>query len=312
VTMRGLERPGGVKWTRPFLPPLEPLDALAARQIYIDIADEPIMEQEEADSLLLANTASFEGSSATLARYRVENTDMLSQGYDKRSNLHKSIKNSLCRRRITGIPDAIMLLSLLSLLPDGVSTTELLRCDKHIRDIWRCKSTLIRTSLAFIGPDGRVRVLVPIREYMQRFHPPIQAIMKPFWRYLGSLLRVWTIQRGLESTQVIANITINLGNIRSVMKYGCDNFAEDMTDIGFGILELDAFLFDIYGGCTDLFLRVLDVIERTGEQSLEALRICGPLQRHPSEVPNCDAGALVSQGIKIFRSAIDPVGEGAH
>jgi hypothetical protein len=308
------------------LPPLEPLDALAARQIYIDIADEPIGVQEEADvqellaltdSLplaitLMANTASYEGSGATLARYRVENTNMLSQGYDKRSNLHKSIKHSLCSRRITGVPNAIKLLGLLSLLPDGVSATELLQCNQHIRDIWRCKSTLIRTSLAFIGPDGRVRVLMPIREYMQRFHPPIQAIVKAFCTYLGSLLRVWTIQRGLESTQVIANITVNLGNIRSVMNYGCDNFAEDMRDIGFGILELDAFLFDIYGGCTDLFPRVLEVIKRTGEQSLEGLRICGLLQRHHSEVAHCDAGVLVSQGINIFRSVIDPVGEGAH
>ncbi|KAJ6551048.1 hypothetical protein DFH09DRAFT_1464506 [Mycena vulgaris] len=322
VTMRGLERPGGVRWTRPFLPPLDPLDPTAARQIYVDIADEPIGEEEEAhmeellaltDNLplaitLMANNAAFEGASATLARYRVENTDMLSQGYDKRSNLHKSIKHSLCSRRITGVPDAIILLALLSLLPDGISMPELLQCD-GIREILRCKSTLIRTSVAFLGPDERIRVLMPIREYMQKFYPPMQAVVKPFRTYLSGLLRAWNAQLGLESTKVILDITANLGNMGSVMQYCCDNFADDMKGIGHGILHLDAFLSHTYGGLTDMFARLPDIIKATGEESLEGLRICALLDRHPTEVPSNDAEALVYRGIPIFRDALDAAGE---
>ncbi|KAJ6572325.1 hypothetical protein B0H19DRAFT_1065281 [Mycena capillaripes] len=39
VTMRGAERPAKVRWSRPFLPPLEPLDQDAAHKTFIDIAD---------------------------------------------------------------------------------------------------------------------------------------------------------------------------------------------------------------------------------------------------------------------------------
>jgi hypothetical protein len=44
--MRGAERPAKVKWTRPFLTPLEPLHPSASRQTFIEIADFPPSEEE--------------------------------------------------------------------------------------------------------------------------------------------------------------------------------------------------------------------------------------------------------------------------
>ncbi|KAJ7491314.1 P-loop containing nucleoside triphosphate hydrolase protein [Mycena galericulata] len=40
ITMRGAERPAKVQWTHPFLPPLEPLSAEAAWEMFIDTADD--------------------------------------------------------------------------------------------------------------------------------------------------------------------------------------------------------------------------------------------------------------------------------
>ncbi|KAJ7825339.1 hypothetical protein B0H13DRAFT_1918659 [Mycena leptocephala] len=137
----------------------------------------------------------------------------------------------------------------------------------------------------------------------------MHSLVKPLCMYLGGLLRAWYAERGLESTQVIPDITANLGNIQNVMKYCCNNVAGDTTDIGHGILQLDTFLSHIYGGCTDLFAMIPDIIKRTGEESLEGQRICALLDRHPSEVPNSDAEALVSQGILVFRKLLDPEGE---
>lgn len=37
--MRGAERPQKVSWSRPFLPPLEPLSTSAAVEMFLDIAD---------------------------------------------------------------------------------------------------------------------------------------------------------------------------------------------------------------------------------------------------------------------------------
>ncbi|KAJ7819866.1 P-loop containing nucleoside triphosphate hydrolase protein, partial [Mycena leptocephala] len=202
VTMRGLERPGNVQWTRPFLPPLEPLDDVSARKVFLDIADEPADEDEEAqiaeilamtDNLplainLLANTAAFEGCGSTLAQYRAKKTEILSHGHDKSSNLNKSITLSLYSRRFREVPDAATLLALMSLLPDGISDAEQEICAKHIPNILRCRSTLIRPSMAFVRPDRRLRVLAPIREYMQKLHPPAIGIVMPLTRYMYGLL----------------------------------------------------------------------------------------------------------------------------
>ncbi|KAF7337428.1 hypothetical protein MSAN_02269400 [Mycena sanguinolenta] len=51
VTMRGAEHPAKVQWTRPFLPPLAPLSAEAARQTFNDIADY-YHESKDIDKLL--------------------------------------------------------------------------------------------------------------------------------------------------------------------------------------------------------------------------------------------------------------------
>lgn len=39
LTMRGSERPAGVQWSRPFLPPLSPLDVQSARQAFLALSD---------------------------------------------------------------------------------------------------------------------------------------------------------------------------------------------------------------------------------------------------------------------------------
>ncbi|KAJ7683713.1 P-loop containing nucleoside triphosphate hydrolase protein [Mycena rosella] len=78
ITMRGAERPSKVRWTRPFLPPLTPLSRIAARQTFIDIADDT-HDDSDIDELisltdnlplalnLIANVAGSEGCAMTLA-----------------------------------------------------------------------------------------------------------------------------------------------------------------------------------------------------------------------------------------------------
>ncbi|KAJ6538915.1 hypothetical protein B0H10DRAFT_1971304 [Mycena sp. CBHHK59/15] len=51
ITLHGAERPGKVRWTRLFLPPLKPLPLEAARNMFIDIADDS-QRTEEVDKVL--------------------------------------------------------------------------------------------------------------------------------------------------------------------------------------------------------------------------------------------------------------------
>ncbi|KAJ7928345.1 hypothetical protein B0H13DRAFT_2311624 [Mycena leptocephala] len=237
VTMRGAERPGKVKWNRPFLPPLEPLSPSASRQIFIEVADEPESGEQSAlnDLLelsgslplavsLMANIASFEGYSSTLTRWETENTALLSEGHDKRSNLEKSISLSLRSPRISSSPDAKNLISLLSLLPDGIRPEDIFTSKVPIPNARQCQSVLIGTSLAYLDVKGRLKALSPVREYIRRAYPPSVSLVRPLRTYFQNLLEVWESNRELPSGDLVPDLISHLGNINQLI------LAEDVSD----------------------------------------------------------------------------------
>ncbi|KAJ7472523.1 P-loop containing nucleoside triphosphate hydrolase protein [Mycena latifolia] len=160
ITMRGAERPAKVRWTRPFLSPLKPLSDLAARDTFFDIAED-VHDSKDVNEVLsltdnmplavdlIAHAVDLEGScSAVLARWTSEKTSLLSAGNDRKSNLDTSITVSLSSSRMS--TGAKNLLSLLSILPDGLSDVELLQSQLSIQDIMTCKAALLATSLVYI------------------------------------------------------------------------------------------------------------------------------------------------------------------
>ncbi|KAF8132711.1 hypothetical protein K438DRAFT_2031717 [Mycena galopus ATCC 62051] len=161
ITMRGAERPAKVQWTRPFLRPLKPLGSNAAYETFIEIADEIDVKEDINELLqitdniplaiqLIATVASSVGCEATMERWKLERTALVSAGHDKRSNLEISIMLSLSSPRILSSPHAVELLGLMSLLSDGISDIDLLESKLPIPGVMECKATLLRTSLAYV------------------------------------------------------------------------------------------------------------------------------------------------------------------
>ncbi|KAJ7698499.1 P-loop containing nucleoside triphosphate hydrolase protein, partial [Mycena metata] len=232
VTMRGAERPSKVQWTRPFLPPLEPLSQQAARKMFIDIADDSytIEEMDQVLSLtdnmplainLLAHAVDVEGCNAILLRWQKEQTSVISEGYDQRSNLELSISLSLASPRITSTPHSCELLSLLSILPDGLSDAELKQSKFAIKDILDCKRALLRTALAYTDDQKRLKALVPIREYMKRFLPPTDNMIRPLLKHFRELLQVYKVDTGKQSAALcIERLTLNYTNILNIIQNG--------------------------------------------------------------------------------------------
>ncbi|KAJ6626077.1 hypothetical protein B0H10DRAFT_1942216 [Mycena sp. CBHHK59/15] len=153
ITMRGAERPGKAKWTRPFLGPLEPLSDSAALQTFIDIADDSHKESSVKELLeltgnlplavsLMVNIASHEGCEEILSCWKRESTRLLSDGAQE-------------------------LLGLLSMLPDGLSDADLVQSQLPIPNILSCKATLIQISLAYVDNNLQLKSLIPIREFMR-------------------------------------------------------------------------------------------------------------------------------------------------
>ncbi|KAJ7585917.1 P-loop containing nucleoside triphosphate hydrolase protein, partial [Mycena floridula] len=183
VTMRGSERPAQVQWTRPFLPPLGPISAEAAWQTFLDISDADEEDPQVGELLsftdnmplvvsLLASIAGSEGCATTLTRWMSETTSLLSDGFNKQSNLEKSIEISLHSARFKSVPNAQHLLSILSYLPDGITLVDFEQIRLSFSDFSHCRSTLHRTSLAYITADDRLKLLAPVKEYIQKTYPP--------------------------------------------------------------------------------------------------------------------------------------------
>jgi hypothetical protein len=238
--MRGAERPGKVRWTRPFLAPLGPLSYDAARQTFLEIADESDDNPDIDDLLrltdhlplvlsLLANMVSFEGSTTVIRRWQEERTTIFSEGYDKRSNLEMSIMLSLSSPRMVMFPGALDFLSTLSILPDGIFEADLMQCALPIQDIDKCKITLIRTSLASADRDGRLKVLAPVREYVRAAHPPSGELVRPLMKHLYDLLMLWKSFRQISTPECVPRIAASLGKMQSVLLWGLDHDDEDAS-----------------------------------------------------------------------------------
>ncbi|KAJ7288711.1 hypothetical protein C8J57DRAFT_1214804 [Mycena rebaudengoi] len=307
ITMRGSERPAKVKWTRPVLAPLDPLSTSAALQTFVDVADD-IHHQDNVKQLLeltgnlplavslIASVASHEGCNQAISQWKSENTHMLSDGYDQRSSLDISVMLSLTSSRMTsGAQD---LLSVLSMLPDGLSEHDLIQMRLPIPQILACKSTLIRTSLAFIDKDHQLKVLVPIREHVLSVYPPTNALKIKLCQYFHELLNLWNQFQYVNptDTDIVAQILRNLGNFNSVflhtlMMQGCDVKS---------ILLLNRFYVCIEFTCSPLF-PILAERMMEGEKSpmfgdylVESFRSAG-------QAPVIDAERQIMLGNEYFK-----------
>ncbi|KAJ7107026.1 hypothetical protein C8R44DRAFT_858110 [Mycena epipterygia] len=283
ITIRGAERPEKVKWSRPFLPPLKPLTYTASRQTFIEIADDPTINEEPALEELLelsgnlplavsliANVASFEGYSKTLSRWKTENLALLSEGYDKRSNLEKSISLSLTSPRMKSTPNAMDLLNLLALLPDGITERDLLHSFR-----------------------------------------PGRSLVWALYNYFQELLVIWEKRQGRSSNDLVPQLVSNLGNIHSVVLWRLKEDGTDIQDIGETILALDAFSDIMLRGSTSLMQYLPDLIHSTRDDRLHWLYMCS---KFSSVVPGSvisavEADIMIPKCRVFFQKENNLVGE---
>jgi cytochrome c-type biogenesis protein CcmH/NrfG len=185
VTMRGVQRPAADKriW-KPLLPPLEPLEARYAAQIFKEISGkedeftEKMAREVEyvplAVRLLATLAQEGENTEALWKRWNSRHTAMLENGGEGRlSKLDVSIRLSVESERMRRDPMAIQILALLAFLPDGFdeSAPKVDRFNAYLNgiDLGKALQTLTRTSLAFRqgrGGVSRVQLLSTIRYYV--------------------------------------------------------------------------------------------------------------------------------------------------
>ncbi|KAJ7906243.1 hypothetical protein B0H13DRAFT_2506841 [Mycena leptocephala] len=316
ITMRGAERPSKVHWTRPFLAPLQPLEQAAARQTLIDIAEDH-HNPEDMDRVLsltdnmplainlIAHLVDVEGCSSVLSRWEEEKTSLISDGYDKRSNFDLSISLSLSSPRIQAVPHSKELLSLLAILPDGLSDLELVQSKLQIDDVLDCKTALIRTALAYRDEKKQLKALVPIREYMKKTHQPGNDLIRPLLKYFKELLELYKEFNASQMSSSAAQILSNFANIQNILQNGLQPNHPDLKDTMLCALNLNLFS-RVMGQGTISFLEQLHhVLPDPCDHQLEAALITELfISSHLSPISNPET--LVAQASEHFEHFDDP------
>ncbi|KAJ7732131.1 hypothetical protein B0H16DRAFT_1696462 [Mycena metata] len=316
VTMRGAERPANVQWTRPFLLPLQPLAQEAARKMFIDIADDghPMEDIDQVLHLtgnmplaisLLAHLVDMEDCSQILSRWETEKTALISEGYDKRSNLELSISLSLLSARVTSTPHSQDLLALLSILPDGLSDVELKQSKLPIKDVFGCKAALLRTALAYTDEHNRLKVLVPVREYMNGHFPPTDQMIRPLLTHFHELLELYVTAFGKESGALpIARITSNYTNIQNVLRCGLQLEHPDMAKSIYCTCDFNSFMRHI-GHATALMKDINHLLPLLHNHRLKTyyiIELFNSFSFHPISHPEI----LITQALEHLKHIDEP------
>jgi hypothetical protein len=316
ITMRGAERPAKVAWTHPFLPLLKPLEQAAARQMFIDIADNT-HDPKEVDKVLsltdnmplaislIAHLVDSEGCSHVLSHWEEEKTSLMSHGYDRTSNLDLSISLSLSSPRLNTLPHSKDLLSLLSMLPDGLSDVELLQTKLPIDNILGCKAALIRTSLAYNDEHKRLKALVPIREYMQKIQPPGDHLIQPLLKYFQELLEFYVEYTGKQSgSSTVVRVSSNYLNIQNVLQNGLQQGHPELVTSIYCVCNLNRFSEIMGQGAISLIQHIHNVLPHPRNHRLEAYLIIEQLNSWVFHSIS-DPETLASEALEHFKEFDD-------
>ncbi|KAF8134163.1 hypothetical protein K438DRAFT_1787261 [Mycena galopus ATCC 62051] len=247
----------------------------------------------------------YEGMSSVFTRWETESTSLLSEGHDKRSNLDLSIALSLSSPRAMASPQSKDLLSLFALLPDGLAEVDLLQSNLPIADILHCKTALLRTCLVYTD-HKRIKTLVSIRDYMQKYHPPMNHLVRPLLKHFQALLVANITYFGtLSCSGLVSRIISNLGNIQNLL---LNNLKPDHPDLLHAIrciIGLNAVCLRSGRGQSPLMTRIPGVLPQPCDPALEVsfiAQVFNSWRQHPISNP----GDLINRAKDCINQFHDP------
>jgi hypothetical protein len=257
---------------------------------------------------LLAHLAHIEGCSNVLSRWDKERTSLISEGSDKRSNLDLSISLSLSSPRIQLLPQSQELLSLLSMLPDGLADLDLIQSKLPLENILKCKTALKSTALAYGDEHKRLKVLMPIREYLKRCQPPGDNIIQSLLKYFEEMLKFYAEYSGMQSSSsVIPRIKSNLTNIQNVLQWGLKQRQPILSNSVYCVCYLTHFGDLNLQPQTLLMSQIQDLLPQLNDHRLKAYFLIELVYRwHWQDVSMSDPDSLVSQALEHFKYFDDP------
>jgi tetratricopeptide (TPR) repeat protein len=315
ASIRGDERPFGPRWSESIR--VGPFGLPAARETFMDIAGSKFQNDPDLDRLLeaverlpiavslLAHQAEGQPDLASVwKRWQDKRTALLknADGKGRLNNFEVSLDFSLDSPRMTG--EAMRLLSVLSMLPDGVAHQDLEALFPG--EAGEAAAVLRKVGLAFDqGP--RLRVLAPIREYVSRQHPPKdEDLARTVDRYLALARKGDQVGRE-GGAEAVARLVQELGNLDSMISKGLER--SDPAAAILAARDLGKFVWISGWGSRDPLDKALAVARKGKDRSLEAkcLEMLGDIALYRSE--HDAARARYEEALPLFRNVGDVLGE---
>jgi hypothetical protein len=167
------------------------------------------------------------------------------------------------------------------MLPDGLSDVELVQSKLPIDNILGCKAALIRTTLAHSDEQKRIKLLVPIREYMQKIRPPGDHLIRPLLKHFQELLEFYDENNGTQSgSGSVARISSNYSNVQNLLRNGLQQDYTNLANIIYCICHLNTFSQHIGRGTIPLFGQIYNVIPQLCDHRLKAYFIMELFDSH--------------------------------
>jgi len=230
ASIRGQGRPMGLAWRAPFA--LTPLNDVEAKNVFLAIAGDHLREDNNLNPLLGA----LEGLplAITLLAYRAEGEPSLENlwllwyfertrllhragGASRDTNLEVSYEISIASPKMTEY--ARRLLSLLALLPDGMSREYLPVGLARTGPPAAISAAVIlsQVGLAFYESD-RIRLPAPLREYVSRNRPPDISDFQLLENFFVNLAVEGELVASDGGAEAVAAITPEFANIPAVLR----------------------------------------------------------------------------------------------
>lgn len=179
LTVRGDQTPGHLAFQKPVV--VGRLDLEPARLLFLTITRQRHAQDPRLDVLLnavdrvplaLTLLAHLAESDPTLevvwAQWHSEGPAALRRGPDRRNDLTHSLDLSIKSPRMLACPEALRLLALLGLLPDGILWKDL---DRLLPGAQRGAARVLRQVGLAYDEEAVLRVLAPVREHIRRQYP---------------------------------------------------------------------------------------------------------------------------------------------
>ncbi|KAJ6540184.1 hypothetical protein DFH09DRAFT_1368578 [Mycena vulgaris] len=284
ITSRDSDRPRGVKWTAPLLPPIQPLTISAAVETWDAIShghdDFSLLLINAVDCIplavtLLSQLAESESAEALWASWETESTKLVkSDGSAHRlNNLELSIELSLQGSRVRACAGALDFFMILCMLPQGLPESRIPKLETSFRNHFGGTRSAIRVlkqcSLAYTL-EGFLRVLSPVRQYTQGRPDLTTTLSTTLFTQMAELYfdLIPADHLSTKSSVVHENIHLEIGNITAVLDVCLTKYA-DIPHVVHKILNFsDACLYlNVYD--TRLLSKTASVAHEHGLTSLE-------------------------------------------